>query len=128
MEENIVFILKTNENKEMGALFLSCQKVCREGNQPNNPMKRFINSINGPFSPTGRDRTQNQCVSIRLLHMCGRKFSEFGGLRAGVDIHIALLGGHVAHTLRVWAVMVRNSAGVSCSSVYLFEEFSNSPL
>ena len=38
-------------------------------------------------------------------------------MRAGVDIHIAGAGGSVTHTLREWAVMVRNSAGAGGSGM-----------
>ena len=36
-------------------------------------------------------------------------------MRAGVDVHIAGVGGSVTHTLRVREVMVRNSAGAGGS-------------
>ena len=65
------------------------------------------------FSPAGREKTQNQCISIIVWAQILKVLRVW----AGVDIHIAGAGGNVTHTLRVWAVMVRNSAGAGGSEM-----------
>lgn len=57
------------------------------------------------FSPAGREKTQNQCISIIVRAEILRVLRT----RAGVDIHTAGAGGSVTRTLRSRAVMVRNS-------------------
>ena len=54
---------------------------------------------------------------MHFYYCAGINSQSFAGVRAGVDIDIAGAGGSVTHTLRVRAVMVRNSAGAGGSGM-----------